>query len=291
MAKIWYISIIRARHCGCSGLAKGNPNEKHIVINIRMTMNDEGRVDRRATKGFTLIELLVVIAIIAVLLAIIMPAMRKVRETAKETICKSNLKNVGLGLLMYLDDNDRKLPNYRSANGFLWYSTGGNLLPLSDNRAYWGVVYKTYLKETKVFGCPSLRRVPSLIYNNVDPDAIQEAAYALNYHKDARGKSTTDLRPSEFIFCHDHIEPRIENNERDMFHNNETPGAMNLTHYREGGSRSKHYRDIWRHNIRANDAFRTGGRANVLWLDAHVTALEETTGDDVRERWYTGDKP
>ena len=59
-------------------------------------MKDEGRLNRRVTKGFTLIELLVVIAIIAVLLAIIMPALRKVRETAKETICKSNLRNIGL---------------------------------------------------------------------------------------------------------------------------------------------------------------------------------------------------
>lgn len=253
-------------------------------------MKDEGRVNRRAMKGFTLIELLVVIAIIAVLLAIIMPAMRKIKESAKQTICKSNLRNVGLGVMMYLDDSDRKFPNYHSANGFLWYDAGGNLLPLSNSSAYWGIVYKPYLKETKIFGCPSLRRVPSLIYN-VDPDSVQEAAYALNFHSDARRKSTTDLRPSEFIFCHDHMEPRLENNERDMFHNNDTPGAMNLTHYRQGGSRSAQYRDIWRHNIRINEAFRTGGRANILWLDGHVTALEETTGDDVPSRWYTGDKP
>jgi prepilin-type N-terminal cleavage/methylation domain-containing protein len=49
-------------------------------------MKDEGRVIRRNIKGFTLIELLVVIAIIAVLLAIIMPAMRRVKESAKQTI-------------------------------------------------------------------------------------------------------------------------------------------------------------------------------------------------------------
>ena len=72
-------------------------------------------------KGFTLIELLVVIAIIAVLLAIIMPAVRRVKESARQTICKSNLRNVGLAVFMYLDDNDRKLPYYSSANGFLWY--------------------------------------------------------------------------------------------------------------------------------------------------------------------------
>jgi len=252
-------------------------------------MKNEGRVIRRNIQGFTLIELLVVIAIIAVLLAIIMPAMRRIKESAKQTICKSNLRNIGLAVFMYLDDNDRKFPNYGSANGFLWYDAGGNLLPLSDSTAYWGIIYKPYVKKKKIFGCPSLRRVPSLIYN-VDPDAVQEAAFALNFHPDARGKSTNDLRPSEFIFCHDHMEPRVENDERDMFHNNDIPGAMNLTHYRQGGSRSDQYRDIFRHSVRFNEPFRTGGKANILWLDGRVTTLEETTGDDVRKRWYTGAK-
>jgi prepilin-type processing-associated H-X9-DG protein len=66
---------------------------------------------------------------------------------------------------------------------------------------------------------------------------------------------------------------------------------MNLTSYREGGGRSHTYRQIFRHNIRYADRYKTGGRANLLWLDGHVSALEETTGDDVRLRWYTGDKP
>ena len=41
--------------------------------------------------------------------------------------------------------------------------------------------------------------------------------------------------------------------------------------------------------IRRSDDFRTGGRANILWLDSHVSSLEETTGDNVPKRWYTGD--
>jgi len=126
-------------------------------------------------KGFTLIELLVVIAIIAILLAIIMPAMRKVKEAAKEVSCRSNMRSVGLAVLMYLVDNERKLADPRNANRFLWYDSSGNLRKTNDNDAYWGIVYIDYLKNTKIFGCPSLRRVPELIYN-VDPEAIQEAA-------------------------------------------------------------------------------------------------------------------
>lgn len=238
-------------------------------------------------KGFTLIELLVVIAIIAILLAIIMPAMRKIKETAKETICKSNLRNIGIAITMYLDGNDGKLADPRNANRFLWYNSRGNLRTSDDNDAYWGIVYIDYLKETKIFGCPSLRRVPELIYD-VDPDAIQEAAFGLNGY--ARGTDTTNIQHhSEFIICHDHVEPRFEQDSRDMFFN-DGPGTKNLTDYREGGHRAKYYRDIFRHNIRANEPFRTGGRANVLWLDGHVSSIEETTGDDILKRWYTGER-
>jgi prepilin-type N-terminal cleavage/methylation domain-containing protein len=57
-------------------------------------------------KGFTLIELLVVISIIAILMAIMMPALNKARDLAKNVICKSNLKNMGLASLLWSEDND-----------------------------------------------------------------------------------------------------------------------------------------------------------------------------------------
>jgi prepilin-type N-terminal cleavage/methylation domain-containing protein len=58
--------------------------------------------------AFTLIELLVVIAVIALLLAILMPALNKARELAQGTVCKGNLKNYTFAILMYLGDNDNK---------------------------------------------------------------------------------------------------------------------------------------------------------------------------------------
>jgi prepilin-type N-terminal cleavage/methylation domain-containing protein/prepilin-type processing-associated H-X9-DG protein len=253
---------------------------------------------KQMTKGFTLIELLVVIAIIAVLLSILMPAMRRVKEMARESACKSNLRSVGLAVQMYLDDYDRKIPNTQSANEFLWYAPDGvTYLKPGSSTSYWGLFYIDYLKETKIFGCPSLQRAPEgLIYrytNYPDPGkVIQHAAFGLNHHQRNRGRNTNDIhRISEFIFCTDHAEPRPECETDDAFHNNDTPGAMNLTHYRTGGSRVRQYRQIFRHNIRYADADRTGGRANILWLDGHVSALEETTGDDVPLRWYTGDRP
>ncbi len=251
-------------------------------------------------RGFTLIELLVVIAIIAVLLAILMPAMRKIKEIARETACKSNLRNIGIAVHMYLDDYNRTLPDTESANEFLWYEPDGvTYLKAGSSDSYWGLYYKDYLKEAKIFGCPSLQRVPEgLIYSYDDfPEPaklIQQAAFGLNFRPEARGRNTNDVyRLDEFIICKDHSEPRPGCTTRDGFHNDDIPGAMNLTQYRRstGGSRWPSYRQIFRHNIRRAEDERTGGRANVLWLDGHVSSIEETTGDDVPLRWYTGNKP
>ena len=62
-------------------------------------------------RGFTLIELLVVIAIIAVLMAILMPGLSRAREQARTIGCRANLKGYGIGLRMYLDDNDQRFPD------------------------------------------------------------------------------------------------------------------------------------------------------------------------------------
>jgi len=256
-------------------------------------MTRERKLMGRKAGGFTLIELLVVIAIIAVLLAILLPSYRKAKEKVRETMCKSNLRSVGLAVAMYLDANDRKLPNTASANEFLWFDAAGNRLKAGSSDSYWGIYYWDYLKDTKIFGCPSLRRVPQLIYsyNYVVPsELIQHAAFGLNHHSKARGLNTEKVRhQAEFLFCSDHAEPRPEGSTDDSFHNNDVKGAMNLTSYRQGGSRAFSYRQIFRHNIRYPDPYKTGGRANILWLDGHVSALEETTGDDVRLRWYTGE--
>jgi len=74
-------------------------------------------VQRTRRSGFTLIELLVVIAIIAILAAILFPVFARAREAARATSCKSNLKQIATGFIMYSQDYDEVMPPWRSNSG------------------------------------------------------------------------------------------------------------------------------------------------------------------------------
>jgi prepilin-type N-terminal cleavage/methylation domain-containing protein/prepilin-type processing-associated H-X9-DG protein len=90
-------------------------------------------------KGFTLVELLVVIAIIAVLLAMLMPALSKVRTIAEEATCRSNLKQYALGGAMYNNDNNSKFPEAWSSIFSIYEQVGNTLTStaLLDRYCVW----------------------------------------------------------------------------------------------------------------------------------------------------------
>jgi prepilin-type N-terminal cleavage/methylation domain-containing protein/prepilin-type processing-associated H-X9-DG protein len=239
-------------------------------------------------KAFTLIELLVVIAIIAILLAILMPALQRVREQAREQACRANLKNIGLGILMYLQDNEYTMPDFRThtnnCNGHLWYGSAGNLLKAGDNRSYWGVIYLDYLKEPTLFGCPSFKNFSQMVAQQMlyASGEIDNSAYCVNGWL-TKENSAAIRQQAEVVVAHDHMEPRVENG-NDMLCPDSS--GRNFSHYRQGGGRANWYRGIFRHSIKSSDPFKTGGKLNCLWLDGHVTTINETLGEDIPKRWY-----
>lgn len=184
---------------------------------------------RARNAAFTLIELLVVIAIIAILAAILFPVFARARENARRTACVSNVKQIGLAWMMYVQDNDETFPPSNTTNGASaeWQPTtafGGLpypckpcrphrkatvlpddpvLFPKTDPTAYDPRVFSMpYIKTLNLFKCPSDNGIPASLVPG-DPSQgqpvwkVEGSSYCLNTVMTRLGKLAAIPKPAE----------------------------------------------------------------------------------------------
>jgi prepilin-type N-terminal cleavage/methylation domain-containing protein len=131
------------------------------------------RFRRPRQLGFTLIELLVVIAIIAILAAILFPVFAQAREKARASSCLSNLKQIGTGLYMYLQDYDEAYPPNRI--GMLQ-----NLDCGKQGGYTWKEAIQPYLKNLQVWICPSSIKAGKIVPCGCAGSVVTPNGYGTN---------------------------------------------------------------------------------------------------------------
>ena len=115
-------------------------------------------------KNFTLIELLVVIAIIAILAAMLLPALAKAREKARQISCISNLKQCGLGACIYMDDNNGNIALRGAYEG-------------ADRSWCKRLVMGKYLQDGKTLTCPTMPNRTNTPAADANTDNVTYGAY------------------------------------------------------------------------------------------------------------------
>jgi prepilin-type N-terminal cleavage/methylation domain-containing protein/prepilin-type processing-associated H-X9-DG protein len=173
-------------------------------------------------KAFTLIELLVVIAIIALLMSILMPALRKIKGLAKEIYCQNNVKNLTLAWFMYKDDNDGNLvqgePGWEETDRDAWVFVATGLTDVEKEEAIKkGALFHYTARTIEVYRCPADQRIGQELFffrsfsipggaNGEESPGVPENAVARKY---------TQLRkPStKYIFLEDY-DPMVDSQPR-----------------------------------------------------------------------------
>ncbi|MFP4248795.1 MAG: type II secretion system protein [Armatimonadota bacterium] len=214
-------------------------------------------------RGFTLIELLVVIAIIAILAAILFPVFARAREKARQSSCLSNVKQISLGILMYAQDYDERLPSLYFRFDDIGLRTG--LMTMVH----------PYIMNTQVHDCPSADMSSSYSW-------LGSRSYGYNtrlflYQQYASRKLGQVKRPAEIVMmgdvCHDpNAAGRFHPPTEGPFKCDPDGSNCELC----GGTHNSYFRGSNHEWDRPGFNFieRHNGTGNVAFIDGHCKAMK-----------------
>jgi prepilin-type N-terminal cleavage/methylation domain-containing protein/prepilin-type processing-associated H-X9-DG protein len=194
-------------------------------------MNTKDLKNSATPRAFTLIELLVVIAIIAILAAMLLPALSSAKQRAWTIACNSNLHQISLGMTMFADDNQGRYPE---SHGAVPWNT---VAPDDPNNSWMQQIF-SYVQNTNVYHCPANKLLPADRQSFFNYFNGVRAAYVV-----AGGFAPVDSRrillPSAYVLSGDTLDFEPYDADKDDYSQNCVGGPENGIPWEEWQAHSK----------------------------------------------------